>query len=1240
MLCTCIHDVLAANHYVGSKDRQASDYGDDWEYLGLYNGVAYPDADSGERWRIKMDVAAMCLLVVPLVMLCIRHLCLRNRPQINGSHGEYTMSDDVNMAFTGVADGIRSLTPGATKYSILSVRDSPLNGNNGSYTNSDDVKDYAPAAMTRGNAGPPRHRSVEKNLNTMSGRHGGGAKVDMTKDRPPLSTPSEPSDLGVILCEHALRDPSGLCRNRNCRFTHIGEKDREPTIWDEAVWDVGSGRYEVTVLSYHPDDPGLPAPKPRMDIPAAGHPEVSILPRGDASPAECAPRVVWCDHKRGIQHIGVLLPGEPYKVNSYPGIFFRSACLENGQVVPAVPVGTYFPNGAVDSGDGWVLLTPFSNASAVARPILQLRHTAPNYAHRISGRSVAVCIPWLRRVVHLHSSCKLDVSVGDAASAYMMRHYPVDRGWEAVLRDTAVIAEEALGTRMVGRSRRVLLPDEVPASGPPEVMALHHAGLLHPSGPKVDPLHDPIVSSYTLRPRATFFAFKGCVDTSAGEAFPPAAEQARAEGIPFCADGALTRSLPCFRTWGEPTRDPKGGQRFVEIRGGGQQFVRYKTNTLDMYAGLQRTLGAREDEDAMERAEARLWSLIEWSRPDRPNGRVGNPNVVLDECLDRFQPGCMLPRVSISSGVLDAKSALQWPSENPCSPTYVWRRWRCGPRQLERECGAAEYGFHHALGVVGSVVGRSTLQRLLDGVATCRHSFGVRLNMLKWSTEQWVLGSALNLDPHDMPLHRWREFVAALPREKRRLRMAYVAGQKIHTSDDYMMMRATLKLKPNEPAKYGKPTRITADLKAGSEYAALLPPMVKACVDGYHTWQVGGLVVHLFVALKPSKSEVADLMRAVLTAAGKRDTLCAVVHSDDKLVGVNIGGHQAVFNSDISGCDRSNRSFIHSALWALYAKFSPDLATGLINQCRAPAEVFNPAAMDESFRVYPDGKGNVVQYSGAVNTTIVNTLASSGLVGAIAAELWDRRSEIQVAEDIPNMAAEAAMRCGYNITVTDCRRPDGSINPSRMEFLKHAYVEATHQVYLEPAAIIRSFGRMHGGITSNRLGWSEEERAYRMRDPGLMLHRIGSMVVRGLVHEPESTVLRAFRERYNDATAPLDVGELGYCQQLVDAVGRTEHSAQDAGEAIGIPVGSVSPPSCEAVDAAMCERYGITMDDLDELARKIVTQPPGTSLSDYAVTRMNYVSYGVAPCARGECDRIGGFYEGRVEITGQGQFAG
>jgi len=1161
---------------------------------------------------------------------------LRSSPTVSIAHGS-TRSDVTLPAPPGCTprwQPVEFLTGRSS-----SPRDSALASSHGEITEGDDVgkgerggdRDHLHKG-NRGNAGGDRHGWTERTRG-----HGAGGKSKVRRDpEPPTEKPPPDGDpcagqpsAAPSFCAHALRDPAGLCQNRNCRFDHPGEEGRDPDLWDEAIWNVGRGRYEVTLLVFHPEDRGLPSEAPISD---GGGAVLGVGTRRstECHPASLQPRVVWCDHKRGIQHVGTLVPGEPYGMPAYPGIAFRTARLDDGRLVPAIPAQTYLPHGVEDSGDGWVLLTPFSRAQSAARGFLQRAYTSPSWAHRSSGVQVEICTPWLRRVVHQHSSAKLDCTVGAAASAYMYRHYPVTLpGWSALARDTAAYAEESLGLRVMGRSKRVLLPDEVTASGPPEVMALHHAGNLRPSSSKIDPLADPLVVPYVLRDRARFFGFRGCIDTAVGEALPPQALEAQRDGIPFDPDGALTRSLPCFRTWGEPSRDPKEGRRFVELRGGGQQFVRYKTNTLDMYSALQRTLAARDDEDVLERAEARLWALAQWAERDRGRLWGGNPNAILDQPLQPFQPADLRPFPSLTSELESACRELKWPDANPSRPPYIWRTWRTTPRRLARECGPAEYGFHQALGVILRPVGPNTMRKLYDRVGTQKCAFGAELNLAKYSAEQWVYAHVLGLGPHNESLARWRTLVAGVEHEKLKLKLAMVFAQKMHVHDDYITRRVGLKLKPNEPAKFGKVTRITADLKAGSEYASPLPMYVKACIDGHHHWMVGKVNVHLFVALKPDKRELADLMRAVLRAAGEVDTVCALVHSDDKLLGVNIGGHAAVFNSDISGCDRSNRSFIHSVLWGAYARFCPHLATGLINQCRAPAEVVNPADPGEMFQVYPDGKGNVVQYSGSVNTTVVNTLASAGLVGAIAASLDHRRTELGAAGLMEEFIRDAATACGYKLTLTECC-DSGGILPARMEFLKHSYVPELHLAYLQPAAVLRSFGRMHGGVTATRLGWTEEERAHRMRDPGLMLHRIGSMIVKGLVHEPPSTVIRALRERYNDPDAPEDETLWGYSQRLVAGPASQRSQYDHAGEAIGLVAAERDATTHSPIDDAMCARYGITHDDLDELARKIIAQPPGTSLSDYALTRMLEVDYGVTGCQREDCDRIGTFFAGEL----------
>jgi len=356
--------------------------------------------------------------------------------------------------------------------------------------------------------------------------------------------------------------------------------------------------------------------------------------------------------------------------------------------------------------------------------------------------------------------------------------------------------------------------------------------------------------------------------------------------------------------------------------------------------------------------------------------------------------------------------------------------------------------------------------------------------------------------------------------------------------------------------------------------------------------------------LKSDQERLRDVFEVVLASRSYVNHLVVVNSGDDVLLGVNLRGAWYITNLDISSCDTSNRRVLFTACHAMFRTLDAELATELVQQCRQPLRVPNPADPTQWFKLWPDGEGGVFQGSGWVGTTLINTLATSAIAGAIAGHCgqWLRGGtfpEELTPEVWDAELKRAALSIGYVVSSTTCY-PEGRFVPERMELLKRFYDPERRVVLTCPGAIFRNLGGMSGVITGARLGWSEE--MFCSRTPDQVLHRIVSMVVNGLVHEPNHVVLKALRERFNDKSAPPEWRH-GYDE-----------------EAFVVPMNLVDGDGDST--QALLNRYLFDASQLEELVHQIGHIRAGQRLVSRALGVMYDVDYGL--CNTG--DRVPSAY--------------
>jgi len=1061
----------------------------------------------------------------------------------------------------------------------------------------------------RGNAGAPRHgrEGANAQLNRGAGRHGGDG-VNLQGH----AAPDVQAELAAHGQEEARDDvcryahlPGG-CLNHRCRYQHPGEDERGVPIWTDGGFSPGC--YEVSYLVYNPAED---APR------EGGEPLVCDFDerRNMFVPGRLYPE----DHPMNFVHLENVRGARirtPFYYHGPDGALSRSlrvCMLDNGDVRFCLAQGSVLDYGVKEVRPGAVVVSVESQGMGRATGFMRSGVLPPQYELRSAGRNVLYIAPLLSKLVREYCSTAIDSTVAESASAYVLRKYGMFVGvWSDLVKDTVDTVQCAMLVRLAGLRPCRTIDLGAPMRGPSSVISLHvgkngmvpvrsHSFLTNDPAPMSVPFRENV---HVVKAKGTF---------ADGELIVPNPSLTRFMDEQL--GGLYTwraRGLPVFRTWGDAPV-PVKGETFVRFTGGIPKFGVNTVCTETMMYALTRIVSPRPDEGELRLGEARLigaavfgmghqyapeGSMFHGGRYFRNRGNIEQFWNKMDwsarSYLTERELGWMEPR--------RVGGRLQ-------RPTYT---------RLVAEKPGEVFGALAAINAVTSEIGPNLLYQVLAGTRNMRTNVALNLELTKYTIEKFLHHNVVATDPSYNSAELFRRLNAEVQHVKRKLKMAMVAKVKVHSPGDCMVDVVDLKLKATEPVKPGvtvagetrfKPTRLIADMKSGSEYAGALATALKATLDGYHTWAEGDMTFDVVLAMKPSKAELNSIFAFVDAGRSRNDTITAAAHSDDKLVSINRHGRKFTYNLDISGCDRSNKTFMHTVLGSVYERLGPAYAKGLVDQCRAPARVTNPANAEESFVFYPNGRGGVTQYSGSVNTTAINTLASVAILGAIGGAV----SKLTVAEidsvDMVEVIKAAAISIGYAVTCTPCDGPDG-YRPELMEFLKHSWAPKVNHAYLQPAAILRSFGTMQGAVNATRLGWTEAQYTIARRQHGDMLNRIGSMIVNGLVHEGGS-IVNALRERYNQRDAPTEA--FGYAAAILLENSSSQKTNEKEKEELD-----------RGIDEAQLRRYyNMRPEDLTELVNKILMSTEGNQYDDYATGCMYTSDYSLAVCDRADCESLG-----------------
>jgi hypothetical protein len=353
-----------------------------------------------------------------------------------------------------------------------------------------------------------------------------------------------------------------------------------------------------------------------------------------------------------------------------------------------------------------------------------------------------------------------------------------------------------------------------------------------------------------------------------------------------------------------------------------------------------------------------------------------------------------------------------------------------------------------------------------------------------------------------------RSLTAEIPHAARNLRRRYVQGSLLSGVDDLMVRRCEAGLK-REISKSGqKPSRLFVKYDAGAMYANEIPDFVKVLLDGAHHYTINRVNVTIFIMSKPKNHNLSTLFTKLIESVTGSNELYFLIYSDDSVMCGNVQGCQIAANLDVSSNDSSQDYPAFFATYVAMSIFDEPRARGLVEQCLLPIRVANP----HNSRSHVDLKfEGPFEGSGTTLTTILNHFGSFCIASCIAEVLTSR--PIHTEEDVSRCVEYGASLCGHTVTYESCFRLGGFV-PEKIQFLKYSPVHSSSgwQAVQNVGCMLRSLGSVEGDMLANQLGIPPGTFSSLSHDE--RMNRYTSAVVRGYVHQPNTPVLSALRERF------------------------------------------------------------------------------------------------------------------------------
>lgn len=367
------------------------------------------------------------------------------------------------------------------------------------------------------------------------------------------------------------------------------------------------------------------------------------------------------------------------------------------------------------------------------------------------------------------------------------------------------------------------------------------------------------------------------------------------------------------------------------------------------------------------------------------------------------------------------------------------------------------------------------------------------------------------------------------------------------------------KCKPGELLKRDKYPRAVGDLTCpGSTMAGYYFDWVKEAFAHRYTMSHG----FLQFLKTPSLLSLREVFENILNPEG----LVFYYFSDDSILSYPCSDGVFMANMDISACDGSNFQPIFDMLRDavdIDPRYSHDVE-GAFAQCKLPCVAYS-CDFREKVTFTPNES---VLYSGSVMTTSVNNMANTTNGISINHELnaLDHRP---TKAEFSELVVRATHRVGYIVKVEEC------LVPGELQFLKYspAVVDGVVVPYLNLGVWMRGFGHCKGDVPgSSRTPMSERMSVYN------------SEIVRSRCHAGNHRFHQAFRTHVTDRRAKINID-----YRIV---------SDEVGIQTWIP------------NEHLCQRYGITLDQFDELIENIESMTLGSSFRSAVTDRIYAVDYG------------------------------
>lgn len=463
-----------------------------------------------------------------------------------------------------------------------------------------------------------------------------------------------------------------------------------------------------------------------------------------------------------------------------------------------------------------------------------------------------------------------------------------------------------------------------------------------------------------------------------------------------------------------------------------------------------------------------------------------------------------------------------------------------------------------------------------------------------------------------------RQAIANLPHAKKALRVAYYKGQRLGDPDDVMIDRMKAAVK-NELSKFGKNPRLYQQMGRGCLYAPELVEYAKVLIDGVHVETHKGVTMVVMVLGKRKDGDVEKLFNDLYSALDIPNFVMAGVYSDDMVIGGNLhtphGVEQFLFNVDVASNDSSQDLPSFLTTYMILNLINSDRALGLIEQCMKPVELINPDDKTQSVMVKFDGP---FEGSGSTLTTLLNHVGSYLILMGV---LWwmgeavsgALRADVNVAECIRLGAEEV----GHSVTVEDCK-VGGEIvfekltllhlHPARVTFRPERCCRGKNSNLWIPRigieCILRKFGWVDGSLTHITLGMADNKASvakFGAMSQQQQADAFGGAVVRGWKNEARDPILAALRSRFTE-------DDLG----VVQAVTSKDASRFEVRDDLNYSQVEISADTLR-------NRYDITDAEVEEIASGIKNMHVGSFVVTSGVAKILGVGYGIAEIPDEDC---------------------